>query len=866
MESNNPENLTENISKTPKTKSEYLKRRNTLATPESFQLLKPKNNNIVPGVLNLSLQDLFSYIEKDHERTYLLKVSYVEIYNENVYDLLQPRENLSEPLQINEDPIKGNFFIKGVFEETVNTIDDVLTRLEKGEENRHYAQTVMNHTSSRSHTVFRLIIKSFYNRNLETYKKKLQIPHSANINHLPLLEMLIKKKPKEFEDRNVEINDFFENVVFEYENGTLVTDSLLNYIDLGGSEKVSNLYTEDDNDFSNAKSRRTPDKSREKSKSPIRQMDKAPSNVKERVKEGQYINKSLFFLTQVLAFRTENNNKDSPHIPYRNSSLTKILKSSLSGRSKTLIVCCVTPVLSQFDHTMSTLRFGTSAKRCMINKKIDNYNLSNEEEIVDLKALISDYEKKIEDCEKIRDEMEALKLENQKLRERLKKNNAKNALIYLKNLPKSYKKEFLDQIREDIAYLPSNGMVFMTQNNKKYGLIDPLKKEQSLKNNWQELIFDYQGTFALSNFKFAKEINKILLEKIEIIKQKMEIFLLEFTKKNCNEIEKIKAKYQNIIKLMNIRFNQLAEETLKLSSDFLKAQKRLEIFEKYENLSSLNNNELEKLEKHLLRGFDIVKDERFRRKYEKNQSQMAGQSQILEPKEKIRKKLIENMIDKFLDFEEINEELDFDIDEDFVTFEEKDGLLKMKNFLREKIFKLFDEIFKDASLQKKIANLKEYDSDFHQRFELNIPEKKYEELGFFEDTISDSMLSNFIEDKEFLGENLHFQKKNSEQNECFQIVSPLEKPRYSLKKENNQNNSYENLFGEVNNSFKNNANKEIFDTENDNISFERSSSVKLFQNSLNQTYKNQKMKNNDQNKEDVAFNSNNQSVNFINIL
>lgn len=51
------------------------------------------------------------------------------------------------------------------------------------------------------------------------------------------------------------------------------------------------------------------------------------------------------------------------HIPYRNSPLTKILRSSLGGNSRTLIILCATPALSQFEQTMSTLRFGVNAKK-----------------------------------------------------------------------------------------------------------------------------------------------------------------------------------------------------------------------------------------------------------------------------------------------------------------------------------------------------------------------------------------------------------------------------------------------------------------------------------------------------------------------
>lgn len=68
----------------------------------------------------------------------------------------------------------------------------------------------------------------------------------------------------------------------------------------------------------------------------------------------------MFFLTQVIQMRAE----DKPdHIPYRNSPLTKILKTSLAGNSRTAIILCITPALNQLEQTVSTLRFGHNAKK-----------------------------------------------------------------------------------------------------------------------------------------------------------------------------------------------------------------------------------------------------------------------------------------------------------------------------------------------------------------------------------------------------------------------------------------------------------------------------------------------------------------------
>jgi hypothetical protein len=64
------------------------------------------------------------------------------------------------------------------------------------------------------------------------------------------------------------------------------------------------------------------------------------------LKEGLSINKSLFNLTQVIHLLSQ---KQQKHIPFRNSTLTKILKSSLIGNSKTTIIVCITPSSLQID-------------------------------------------------------------------------------------------------------------------------------------------------------------------------------------------------------------------------------------------------------------------------------------------------------------------------------------------------------------------------------------------------------------------------------------------------------------------------------------------------------------------------------------
>lgn len=72
------------------------------------------------GILIQALKELFDSINNDKDKTYFVKCSYVEIYNDQVYDLLQRSENFSETLQVCEDAEKKEFYIRGVKEEIID--------------------------------------------------------------------------------------------------------------------------------------------------------------------------------------------------------------------------------------------------------------------------------------------------------------------------------------------------------------------------------------------------------------------------------------------------------------------------------------------------------------------------------------------------------------------------------------------------------------------------------------------------------------------------------------------------------------------------------------------------------------------------
>lgn len=249
------------------------------------------------GIMTLAFEDLFFTIQTTPQTHYFLTCSYMEIYNEHIFDLLRENPDSKEPLSVSETS-EREFYVKGLTAHPVKSLEEVRSRLEYGETMRHYAVTQLNHHSSRSHTIFRLHIKSIQVLNADCEEEK---------------------------------SDITEN---------LTTESVLNFVDLAGSERLG-------------------------SEGSLNASFASKSEQDKTVAEGKHINTSLFYLCQVITKLAEMKQgivKSDAHVPFRNSILTKILRGSLGGNARTCVLCTATPAFSQFDQTISTFRFGVSAR------------------------------------------------------------------------------------------------------------------------------------------------------------------------------------------------------------------------------------------------------------------------------------------------------------------------------------------------------------------------------------------------------------------------------------------------------------------------------------------------------------------------
>ncbi|KAJ8676006.1 hypothetical protein QAD02_011792 [Eretmocerus hayati] len=109
-----------------------------------------------PGVIPMAIERIFDSIANTNGREFLLRVSYLEIYNEKVNDLLNTD---GVDLKLREDN-NGLVYVLNCKEEIASNPETILNSMKRGDKNRRIGETEMNEKSSRSHSIFRIVIES----------------------------------------------------------------------------------------------------------------------------------------------------------------------------------------------------------------------------------------------------------------------------------------------------------------------------------------------------------------------------------------------------------------------------------------------------------------------------------------------------------------------------------------------------------------------------------------------------------------------------------------------------------------------------------------------------------------------------------
>ena len=274
---------------------------------KTYTMLGTENEK---GIMPRSVTDLFKILQQHKKnKEFKIQISYIEIYNEEIRDLLSN----GEELKLHEDPAKG-VIIPNMKQIEVDNVENFYDLLFKGNQKRTVGQTNVNETSSRSHALLQITIDN----------KDKQGPNSNNII-----------------------------------SGKFIL------VDLAGSEKNNSTITNNN-----------------LTKNAIRQT------------EGSKINQSLLNLgicINALASK-------SKFIPWRNSKLTHILKDSLGGNSRIVMISTVSPSLFCVDETFNTLNYSNRAKN------IQTIIKKNVVSVVDRDSQVSKYRDIISN---LTDELEA---------------------------------------------------------------------------------------------------------------------------------------------------------------------------------------------------------------------------------------------------------------------------------------------------------------------------------------------------------------------------------------------------------------------------------------------------------------------------
>jgi centromeric protein E len=265
-----------------------------------------------PGVIPLAITDIFSYIRETPSREFLLRVSYLEIYNEKIHDLLSaptgnsvgPGVPQQEEIKLREDSKRG-VYATPLKEEIVQSPTQLLRVIARGDHARRTSSTQFNARSSRSHAVVQIVVESRERMAsgavMGENKRSGMLPGGVRVSTLSLIDLAGSERAAETKERRTE--------------GSHINKSLLT---LG--TVIARLSGDKDKDGK-------------------------PTD------------------------------KDGKHLPYRDSKLTRLLQGALSGDSLVSILCTIqigavgstAAANTHTGETLNTLKFASRAKNNIVS-------------------------------------------------------------------------------------------------------------------------------------------------------------------------------------------------------------------------------------------------------------------------------------------------------------------------------------------------------------------------------------------------------------------------------------------------------------------------------------------------------------------
>nr|XP_058928270.1 kinesin-like protein KIF27 isoform X5 [Kogia breviceps] len=354
------------------------------------------------GIIPRAIQEIFQNISENLSIDSKIKVSYIEVYKEDLRDLLELETSMKD-LHIREDE-KGNTVIVGAKECQVESADEVMSLLEMGNAARHTGTTQVNEHSTRSHAIFTISLR-------QVAKNKEAAEGGSWYSH--------------------------QHIVSKF-----------HFVDLAGSERVTKT-----------------------------------GNTGERFKESIQINSGLLALGNVISALGDPRRKSS-HIPYRDAKITRLLKDSLGGSAKTVMITCVSPSSSDFDESLNSLKYANRARNIR-NKPTLNFSPES-------------------------DRMDEMEFEIKLLREALQSQQASSSQTSQIHREGTPDKNKIHSLEEQVAQLQGECLGYQNCLEEAFTFLVDLKDSVRLNQNQQHKLQDwFNVTQEVTSFRGHQGIGNL---------------------------------------------------------------------------------------------------------------------------------------------------------------------------------------------------------------------------------------------------------------------------------------------------------------------------------------------------------------------
>eukprot|EP00960_Hanusia_phi_P041311 754936-Hanusia_phi.AAC.5 len=283
----------------------------------SIDAMLEDEQGIIPRAIRQLFDDIKEQKVKQPDVQYKIHVSFLEIYNEEIKDLLDNQPHLHgkhKNISLREGP-NGSIVVTGVTEEPVETCEEMFHCLERGTVCRSVGSTSMNSVSSRSHAIFTVTIEQSTDMQFSGSESEGGAQEGSQEPH-----------------------------------GSSSITSKFHFVDLAGSERAKRTQA-------------------------------AGERLKEGININYGLLVASLALARcpcdacqvlgnVISALGDESRKGS-HVPYRDSKLTRMLQDSIGGNSRTLMIACISPADSNFAESYNTLVYANRARNIK-NKPVVN--------------------------------------------------------------------------------------------------------------------------------------------------------------------------------------------------------------------------------------------------------------------------------------------------------------------------------------------------------------------------------------------------------------------------------------------------------------------------------------------------------------